>query len=271
MFCENCGNKIGNESVTCPYCGAPVAQDETMGFQNFNDPGMQYHNRPYGDDPRCGAVYKKWWFWLLIVLLIGAIAAAVFFILQSRDKGDQSEFGNNQTALIGAEDNSASTGDAGSEKVPQLTPKVTQSVGIEDSGNGSSINGNSGNESSNNAIQPIEPSEESGSPIVVPPSGNTSNGQTANSASDYIFADSNSRYLTADEVRSKSAADLRIARNEIFARRGRMFKDAELQAYFNSKSWYVGTIPAGSFNTSVFNDYEKTNLELIQKIEDEKK
>ena len=60
MFCENCGNKIANESVTCPYCGAPVAQDETMGFQSFNDPAMQYNGGSYGGGQRRVAVYKKW-------------------------------------------------------------------------------------------------------------------------------------------------------------------------------------------------------------------
>ena len=43
-----------------------------------------------------------------------------------------------------------------------------------------------------------------------------------------------------------------IARNEIYARHGRKFNDSELQAYFNSKSWYKGTVNPEDFSTSVF-------------------
>ena len=37
--------------------------------------------------------------------------------------------------------------------------------------------------------------------------------------------------------------------------------------YFNSKSWYKGTVNPEDFSTSVFNDYEIQNIELIQSYE----
>lgn len=90
------------------------------------------------------------------------------------------------------------------------------------------------------------------------------------SSETYIFQDSDKRYLSEDEIRSVEADKLMIGRNEIFARHGRKFNDPDLNAYFSEQSWYEGTVPAEQFDAdAVFNDYEKKNVELIKKIEDE--
>ena len=86
----------------------------------------------------------------------------------------------------------------------------------------------------------------------------------------YIFPDSNSRYLSEEEVRGVEADRLFIGRNEIFARHGYIFQDEGLQQHFNSMPWYSGTVTAEQFNAdAVFNDFEKKNAELIKRIEDE--
>ncbi len=59
------------------------------------------------------------------------------------------------------------------------------------------------------------------------------------------------------------AQTLRYARNEIYARHGRRFSDQELQAYFDGKSWYQGTIEPEDFEESLLSEIEKTNAELI--------
>ena len=87
--------------------------------------------------------------------------------------------------------------------------------------------------------------------------------------SDYIIPDSNSRYLTRADLTSLSAEELRLARNEIYARRGRRFKDASLQSYFDSKSWYHGAIAPDNFTDSMLSDCEKKNAELIRAYEKE--
>lgn len=86
---------------------------------------------------------------------------------------------------------------------------------------------------------------------------------------EYVFPDSDKKYLSEDEVRSVTADQLFIGRNEIFARHGRIFDMPELAEYFSQKSWYEGTIPADQFDENVLNDFEKKNVELIQRIEDE--
>lgn len=89
-------------------------------------------------------------------------------------------------------------------------------------------------------------------------------------ADEYIFPDSDVKYLSEDEVRSVEADKLALGRNEIFARHGYIFKDESFRQYFEGTSWYEGTVSSDQFNAdSVFNDFEKKNVELIKKIEDE--
>lgn len=86
--------------------------------------------------------------------------------------------------------------------------------------------------------------------------------------SDYfIFEDSDSRYLEDSELLACDTATLRLARNEIYARHGRIFRDEELQAYFESRPWYIGRVDAEDFSEDVLNKYEKRNLEKIVQYE----
>lgn len=91
--------------------------------------------------------------------------------------------------------------------------------------------------------------------------------ETAENTGGYILADSDKRYVTEDEVKALDAQKRRLARNEIYARHGRMFDDAEVQAYFDSQSWYQGLVQPQDFKESVFNEYEKANVNLIRSLE----
>lgn len=85
----------------------------------------------------------------------------------------------------------------------------------------------------------------------------------------YILADSNSRYLTKADLAGFNAERCRLARNEIYARHGRMFKDELLQAYFSGKPWYHASIAPDSFAESRLNQYEIANRNLIVEYEKE--
>lgn len=93
------------------------------------------------------------------------------------------------------------------------------------------------------------------------------NGYSGVNTEDYILPTSSSAYLTRGDLAGLSQEQLRLARNEIYARHGRKFKAKELQDYFNSKSWYVGTIDSDSFKDDYLNAYEKENIKLIQSLE----
>lgn len=84
---------------------------------------------------------------------------------------------------------------------------------------------------------------------------------------EFIFPDSDVRYITAADLAQLTEWELRIARNEIYARKGRMFQDQKLQDYFNSTSWYNGTIPPDQFTEALLNEVEKANAYFIRSYE----
>ncbi len=87
---------------------------------------------------------------------------------------------------------------------------------------------------------------------------------------DYVLPDSSSRLYSESELEKLSNYELYIARNEIFARHGRMFNNEDLQAYFGSKDWYHPTVEAKDFDESVLNSTEKKNIETMAKIENDR-
>lgn len=86
---------------------------------------------------------------------------------------------------------------------------------------------------------------------------------------EYVLEGSDSRYLSKSDLDGLSADDCRLARNEIYARHGRKFNDELLQSYFDSKSWYNGTIDPNDFQESMLNNYEIANRDLIVTHEEE--
>lgn len=93
---------------------------------------------------------------------------------------------------------------------------------------------------------------------------------TVYAASDYIIADSNSRYLSYEDVGSLSLQQVNYAKNEIFARRGRKFASTELQNYFNSQDWYTGIYEPADFDNNsaaYLNDYEIKNADFLASVE----
>ena len=84
---------------------------------------------------------------------------------------------------------------------------------------------------------------------------------------EFIIPDSSIRYLTTTDLNMLSEWEIRIARNEIYARRGRIFKSEDLQDYFGSKSWYHPTVPAEAFDNSYLNKIEIENLKTITNYE----
>ena len=90
---------------------------------------------------------------------------------------------------------------------------------------------------------------------------------------DYILPESSARYYSEEEVQSLTDREVLFALNEIYARKGRIFTGEEFRSYFESKSWYKGTIPAEEFDANQnerFNEYEKANISLLVKVAEER-
>jgi hypothetical protein len=82
------------------------------------------------------------------------------------------------------------------------------------------------------------------------------------------FGDCSSRYLTGSDLKDLTHEEMILIRNEIFARRGYIFRQEELQEIFYCMDWYVPTYDDTTFSFDMFSDYDETNLELINMYEE---
>lgn len=123
------------------------------------------------------------------------------------------------------------------------------------------------------AVAPAEAETQTKSSIQIGASGEVTSAtetEDADLSADYIIPDSNTKLLTNADIEGLSAQQLNYARNEIYARHGRMFDSEELQEYFGSKSWYNPQYPADEFDQtsdSVLTDTEKKNAEFLREAE----
>lgn len=85
---------------------------------------------------------------------------------------------------------------------------------------------------------------------------------------DDILPGSDSRYYHKLDLEGLTPQQIRIARNEIYARHGYIFNSQDLQEYFSEKSWYYPSIAAEDFNEGMLNQIERANLDMIKEYEE---
>ena len=78
----------------------------------------------------------------------------------------------------------------------------------------------------------------------------------------YLF-DSANKYITREYLSGCTRDEITVIINEIYARHGYIFKDAELREYFNSQSWYNGTVTTLEEAAKHFNSIEQKNVDTI--------
>lgn len=76
------------------------------------------------------------------------------------------------------------------------------------------------------------------------------------------------RVVTSAELAGWSKAELRVMRNEVFARHGRIFQSPDLQDYFSKKAWYRQN---ASYSDALLSDVDRENVKIIQEHEDKAK
>lgn len=78
------------------------------------------------------------------------------------------------------------------------------------------------------------------------------------------YPEASDRVLTDNDLKDLAAEDLKLMRNEIFARHGYMFKPGSVNDYFNKQSWYTSRLSdVGALLTNI----EKDNIKKIKNYE----
>jgi uncharacterized phage infection (PIP) family protein YhgE len=78
------------------------------------------------------------------------------------------------------------------------------------------------------------------------------------------YPEGSKRYLNYDDIYGKTKWQLRVMRNEIFARHGYIFQSSDLRKYFSRQTWYDA-----QYNdvTNVLSEIEKYNVNYIKGYE----
>ncbi len=75
------------------------------------------------------------------------------------------------------------------------------------------------------------------------------------------------KYYSREAFQDLPDVVIHLAKNEIYARRGYIFSDADLYNYFMGCAWYQPVYSSGEFDDSIWNDYERENLKLLAELD----
>ncbi|MGN0510031.1 MAG: YARHG domain-containing protein [Lachnospiraceae bacterium] len=244
MFCKNCGSPLRDDDVFCQNCGMKIEdedRDSEIGTQNPNN--------------KKGIVYFGVGMIMIIVL--------AFFVLGGYYRMSGGNLKKTRTDAIV---------DANSD---EFTSRTTKSGKTDSSPTPTAtVSATATPVPTVSATPTPTPMETSVFEIPIPTVMETQVPETPIPTeipvqSEYILPESGSTYLTREQVDELTLYEMCLARNEIYARHGRMFKKENLQQYFSSQPWYTPMYSPEEFSESVFNDYEKENIKLIKSVEED--
>lgn len=86
---------------------------------------------------------------------------------------------------------------------------------------------------------------------------------------EYVFPLSSTVLLREEDLWNCSDDSLFIARNEIYARHGRIFENEFLAKYFSSCSWYEGKVLPKEFEEEALSEVERENIKKIEQAEED--
>lgn len=249
-YCNKCGNKLNDGVKFCTECGTEylsnskvqleeqLSNSESIPRENlnaYNDNGINYTEE--------NRVNKN--IIIVCVTIIVITFAILGFVIVTSNNTEK----NNITSSKDVDDNESE--------------EISTDEKNEDTDKNNVVNETPANEDLEEDV--VEETQESND-------SDLSEIQDENDLyGDYILPYSSETYIYDYELLDLTDEELKIARNEIFARNGRKFKSPELTEYFNSKSWYNGYIEPSEFSESYLNEYEKFNIEEIKAVENSRK
>lgn len=237
MYCRNCGKEIADSAKFCKYCGTQV-------FLFSHQPECVVENVKPRRKRRRG--------WLLIsFIILCLLTGGGVFVCFGTDmlQGIRNPEPEKTQEELAFQELEEAMEDMDFMEEPERGQERTEAVDEEEVSLEGQID-----ESPIPEKEPVEERRQDEDEEVV---------------REYILPESDSVFLSMEDLEGLSAEECRLARNEIYARHGRLFTDEMLQEYFYSLDWYEGTVEADEFDESVLNEYETANRDLIVMYEKE--
>lgn len=75
------------------------------------------------------------------------------------------------------------------------------------------------------------------------------------------------KVYSMDDFKDVPPLILHLAKNEIYARHGYIFRDTDLYSFFMIQVWYLPDVAPEEFDDSVFSGTEQHNLELLKELD----
>lgn len=271
MFCTNCGAQLPDGTKFCTSCGAalggpgpadaaPAAgpdPDKTVqGFVPVQAPDPVPSPPP---DPAPRSSHGTTALAVIMSLVAVAAVAALAIVLldpfgtpaaSEDDQGGQAQEQVNGTdggTDDAADDATADDADAGAADTTTEDDAATD--------DGTSRGGD------NNVVVVVNGDKD---PAPAPDT------VVVHDTGSYVLPDSATHTYSASELSHLSDWELYLARNEIYARHGREFRNDDLQRYFDSQSWYTPLYSPDDFDarsSSILNSVEQANAATILSVE----
>ena len=250
MFCSKCGKQVRDGMNYCTNCGEPVKKDEGgVNLKKDDDKVSSAATLPHGNvsgkSNKAKKTKKNKGVKIVFITIAGIILALLlilFALVQTGIISISIDDSTNQESVLDKKSKSSKR-----EKEKERRAKEKESE--------------EGDVTTETQTEPVSTEAQTVQPATMP--------STVAINNEFILPDSSVRVLDKSELAGLGAEQCRLARNEIYAKHGRMFDDARLQNYFNSRSWYHGTIPAKQFNDNMLSDIEIQNRNLIIAFEKE--
>ena len=266
MYCNKCGKQISDTSRFCDKCGAEqkiIAHNATQMEQNSSQDDITVN--PNSIKPNAEKNTR-------LIIILGGVAILLLIIIFSfsiliKAHIIANPFSDNDSEISQALEDIKE--DSSKKTIDDLEHgSVYDSGSSEDKGET-----NENNTYQRDMVDPINSrdklsdTEAQRSISFDDPEieSNVEESVTGDSSAEYVLPQSDTRYYSRDELQVLSDEELRIARNEIYARHGRRFKSEDLQEFFISKQWYEPRYE--EINENELNKYEIANRDLIVSIE----
>ena len=300
-YCVFCGSEVGPGDNFCPVCGTKIeegdskAADKTpkaeaepketrkaasrlAGFFGLGD-DEDYDDEDYDDDEDDGSILfvrpegkggrnggGRWA--LLAIVMVALIASLLLFVVPAIRNAKLSDFWTSSREDEGKPEETTITPNV--TAIPLDTPTPTPTPVPTATPTPSPVpTAITATELTPTPTPTPTPSPEPTptprpEPTATPvPTKKPQSG----SSEGMIMPDSSSRLLSESELEGRSAREIRLMVNEIYARNGYTFNNQEYAEYFSQFSWYHPTVPAGEFSEDMLNDIERQNINMISSYE----
>lgn len=281
-FCSECGYKFTGEGIFCPSCGtrrpgaspvapAPVAP-VTPVAPVIQAPAPQPTPEVVQPTPQTTASQvvpeqkkpKSGFSVLLLGVILGAVIVGAIYFINDQGKEDTLVA---TPAVESQDENTQNT----STPEDSTATETTESTASESSSNISSQSSNASTATTATTDETetqVDASTEKTEVERESVDERESMVEEESVAQQYLFP-TDIVLITVNDLKSFTAEEVRLLRNEIYARYGYTFTNTELQEYFEEKSWYHSNpdLNAQTFDNAMLNDIEFSNIEIIVEYE----